>query len=105
MRIIVEGVAIDLTKEQIKHIETVKAKRLKELNSFEKVLVNFGFKKETHANGSFYTNDDLEWYAEIYDDDSVWMTGSGLKDTSSFPGGYVYGTPESLIEELSKQGQ
>jgi len=102
MRTTVDGVQITLTKTQIKHIEKIKAERRKNLKTFEAVLLRFGFKRfmDTRSPDDMCYTHDKGWWAEIYDNDYVWMTGAGLKDIGSFPGGYNYHSPESLIKEL-----
>ena len=99
MRTIVDGVAILLTDEQIKHIELTKKKRDKEASSFSKVLKSFGFEKK---NGG-YINEELNAWGEIIDHGpwkEVWLTCEHTKSISSIPGGWCYGCPKELSKEL-----
>lgn len=101
----VDGVTITLTDEQVKHIRETKAKRRKMLKSFGSVLLSFGFELDMidRSGNTCYLHPINGWWAEIYDDNRVWMVGKGLKCNKAFPGGYMYHTPEELIEELEKQ--
>ncbi|MBE8712510.1 hypothetical protein [Sphingobacterium hungaricum] len=102
MKIKVDGVTIELTKEQI---EETKRERFENLKSLEDVLFQFGFKKvvpKENPNQTYYTNEEKGWHAEKVDYDGVWMVGGELQDDGSFPGGHVYWEKEELFEELIK---
>lgn len=95
MNIIIEGVNIELTFEQISKIEAARKERALSKKSFVSILKHFGFKKLDTSNWTDKTIIAFEhaqnnWYAEITNN-NVWMVGKGLKD-SGFPGGSYYFT-------------
>lgn len=94
-----QGVTIELTKDQIALIEKEKARRLRECKSFERILKHFGFVK---VDGGFH-HTQHGWYAEILDRryyQDCLLVGKGLKGPG-FPGGHVYGSPEAVAEALT----
>jgi hypothetical protein len=104
MKIIVEGVSIELTPAQIATIEKERKRREKCRGSFKRMLAKLGFRQSHDVPGSFShkTND---WYAEIIDRrhySDVWMVGDGLKNSTGFPGGWVYESPMELEKEVVK---
>lgn len=107
MKTTIDGVSITLTDAQVKYIRTVKFNRRKGLKCFESVLLRFGFIRHQHAETSdydrCYKNDYRGWWAELYDGNRVWVIGEGLRDSTSYPGGHMYHTPDELITELEKQ--
>jgi len=99
---IVEGVRIELTKEQIAKVEKRRKQVQKSWLSFQNVLRHFGFRQLKDQKGCYSKGG---WYAEIIDRGvwhDVWMVGSGLKDSHLFPGGWIYSEPRELNEELNK---
>lgn len=102
MKVKIEGITIELTKEQRSLITHARNKRKHNRGSFEKVLLHFGFERlHTGTPGFAYVKND--WFAQIIDHTNfseVWMTGKGLQTTGSFPGGYLYGEPADLEKEL-----
>ena len=109
MKIIVQGVSIEITKEQIEQIDQEKAKQIRELKSFERILKHFGFEKINtrswpNPNEKAYSHYQYGWYAEIQDYGpykACFLTGKGLRSTDSFPGGYVYDSPESMAKAIT----
>lgn len=108
MKVLVEGVWVKLTDEQIKYVEQEKDRREKEeariASSFLKVLHHFGFKRVSDVPGC-YSQDFHNWFAEIIKpstgaDPYVWIVGNGIRD-SAFPGGWIYWDPQVLFRELS----
>ncbi len=103
MKIYVEGVQITLTPGQIAIIDADKRKRAKCHNSFAKMLRHFGFKQHKELPNC-YEQQQHGWWAEIVDHDNwstVWITGTDLKN-SSFPGGWNYGEPIEIEQELTR---
>ena len=101
MEIFVKGVKIKLTKEQIDLIEQNDAKIEKCRNSFVKMLKHFHF-EQWKDDKDYFSNPTTGWVAEILDRGNykeVWMIGDGLK-TSSFPGGWIYSSPEQIEMEI-----
>lgn len=102
MKIFIEGISIELTKEQVDFIEKEKRKRTRELTTFSKVLKHFGFTKvKDHEN--CWEHNDYEWWAEIYHNSgryyTLFMVGHPLK-CGGFPGGWVYDEPKQVEEEI-----
>lgn len=103
----VEGVVIELTKEQVALIEETKAKRDAECKSFVSVLKHFGFTKVRtkgwkQPDRICYENKQHGWSAEIFSNCNIfscWMAGPGLRNVG-FPGGYMYGSPEEVKDAL-----
>ncbi|NQD71643.1 hypothetical protein HP439_13015 [Sphingobacterium shayense] len=110
MKVIVQGVSIELTKEQVEHFENEKAKQLKECSTFTKTLKHFGFNKINtkswpNPNENAYSHYQYGWYAEIQDYGTYkacFLTGKGLKSIEGFPGGYVHDSPESVAAAITK---
>lgn len=108
MDVFVEGIRISLTESQISIIEEARRKRERDINSFRKILIHFGFKEiqeeGTPLNERLFENSKFNWYAEltIHNENwqSVWMTGKGLKKTHLFPGGWTYESPKEIENEL-----
>lgn len=109
MRVVVEGVAIELTPEQVSQIEKVRQERKECRDSFEKMLLHFKFKKiskpSTDAHESvMFSHCYYNWYAEIHYGCGtyyyVWMTGNGLKNSKQVPGGWTYDEPEEIEREI-----
>lgn len=109
MKIVVEGVTIELTKEQIALIEKEKAKRAAECASFERTLKNFGFAKVDTTGWAdpkekAFANDEHGWYAEIQDYrkyKACLLVGKGLISMRGFPGGYIHESPESVAKAIT----
>jgi hypothetical protein len=109
MEVVVKGVRIELTKEQASKIEKELRDRKKEMGTFEKVLLHFGFKKMNmkdwpHKQITPYEHKENGWYAEIQNNgrwSDVWMVGKGLK-CAGFPGGWQYFTPQEIENEIIK---
>lgn len=109
MDVIIKGVRITLTQQQVAKIEIAKNQRQRCRNSFVRMLKHFGFKKIDTAGWEnpkalCFENETCEWFAEIQNYgnwDEVFMAGKGLKNVG-FPGGYMYGTPQEIEEELLK---
>jgi|GEM_PF-1941384 len=111
MKTTVDGVTIELTREQIAKIQAVKSKRDAACKSFVSVLRHFGFTKCStkgweQPNRVCYEHKENGWFAEIFDLGShstffdCWMAGPGLRNVG-FPGGDVYGSPELVSEALT----
>ena len=99
----VDGVYIELTKEQSDLIDEHAQKRKRFRNSFTKMLRFFGFKKIRGIDS--YIHVTQNWFADIHDRGSYhtcWMVGEGLKCSKLFPGGWVYESPEEIETELLK---
>lgn len=101
MKTKVDGVTIELTKEQVEYINKVKAERAKEFKTFDKVLKTFGF-KEKHQRDSrvstswvSYVNEKEDLYAEVHYD----MTGYKYV---WIPGSPTFSTPLELGEHLAR---
>lgn len=81
--------------------------------TFQSVLKEFGFKKRNvlHDDGhksSYWYIQKKNWYAEIHVCTcytEVWLVGKGLKESNGYPGGYFYGEPEQLRDELILKSQ
>lgn len=71
------------------------------MNIFIKTLKELGFKKMNRSSISYEHGERHEWYAEMLDD-RVWITGKGLKEMQSYPGGWVYSDPKELKEDVLK---
>lgn len=111
MKTTVEGVVIELTKEQVVLIQETKAKRDAECKSFVSVLKHFGFTKLStkgweQTDRICYENKQHDWFAEIFKLGAYhsqffdcWMAGPGLRNVG-FPGGYMYGSPEEVKDAL-----
>lgn len=100
MKVFVEGVEIELTKEQLAKVEKRRKQIESDFRSFKSVLRHFGFKQLKDQKDCF-AND--KWYAEIVNHGnwhSVWMTGQGLKNSHLFPGGWTYFEPNEIRDEL-----
>jgi len=102
----VDGVKVKLTPEQLKEVANEKVKLAKELNTFHKVLIHYGFKKLTGKNlEKCYQNDEHGWFAEISAHNpcwvDVWAVGK-LLPCDGFLGGRVYGTIEELKTVFDK---
>lgn len=101
--IYIKGVNIKLTTEQKRQIGDQLKKRDACKNSFKRTLEHHGFKAYPELKNCFqhiYFN----WWAEITVHDrytEVWIVGPGLK-CAGFPGGWTYGTPEEITEEITK---
>lgn len=110
MRIIVQGVSIELTVEQIAAIDKEKRKREKCRKSFEKILFHFGFKKINTTGWQnpkqfCYEQKEYGWFAEIQNFgiySEVFMIGKGLQNNHPPPGGHMYGEPEDIEKEIVK---
>ena len=108
MKVTIQGVSIELTKEQIALIHEEKTKQEKECKSFEQILKHFGFKKiDTKSwpvpNEMAYSHYELGWYAEIQDyrtGAACFLVGKGLKSSNGFPGGHIYESPESVAKSI-----
>jgi hypothetical protein len=103
MEVVIEGVRIKLTSEQCLLIEERRKEIERSQNSFKRVLKLFGFKKISNKYPTSYSHG--RWHAEIHDHGgwhTVWMVGGELKSSSFFPGGWVYGSPKELSDELRK---
>lgn len=105
MTVIVEGVRIELTHEQIGKIEKERLKRKKCRNSFTKTLLHFGFKQcDSKDDTDFsFEHTSMNWFAVFNEGSggSVWMVGGGLKNSSSFwKDGCVYWTPDEISKEI-----
>ena len=104
MEIFVENVRIKLTKEQLSLIEKARNERIKCINSFAKMLKNFGF-KPSKGNKNCFEHEENNWWAEIQEYGyykCVWMVGEGLQSAKSIPGGWQYGSPKEIEKELIK---
>ncbi len=106
MKVSVKGVTIELTSDQINHVESEIAKREKELNSFVKVLKHFGFNKVNtrgwqNPDQSCWSNDQHGWFVEIIDYGSFKTCvfhGKPLDEGS--PWGKEYNSPESASKGI-----
>jgi hypothetical protein len=98
---IIDGVRIELTPAQVTKIEKEKKKRDRCIYSFKRMLTVLGFKPIKDLPGSFQHKDN-DWYAELLND-RVWIVGQGIKDSRSFPGGWVYWSPKEIKEEVTKR--
>jgi len=82
----------------------------KEFKTFTSVLKYCGFKKMDtkgwlNPSSVCYENKEKGWFADILDRGAykeVWMVGNGLK-SGSFPGGWIYGNPNNIFEELQSK--
>ncbi len=104
MRIFVENVKIELTKEQLALIEKARNKRNQCISSFLKILKHFGF-NSSKGNKNCFEHNKNGWWAEIIDHGhfrTVWMVGNGLKSSKSIPGGWNYGSPKEIEIEIIK---
>lgn len=107
--ILVNGVLISLTRQQLKKINTEIAERKEDKSAFEKVLFHYQFKKVDttgwlNPKQDCYQHVYFNWWAEIVRHGGwheVWLVGEGLK-CGGFPGGWNYGEPEYLQEEIEK---
>ena len=107
MQAIVKGVKIELTPAQIKQVEKQLNARKRCRTSFEKMLKHFGFKKvvDAGAGNNCWQHKSYNWFADVIDRvnyTDVWMTGTELKQCNGFPGGFCYGKPEEIEEELCR---
>jgi len=105
--IMVNGVSIKLTVQQIARIDKVQRQRYRYRNSFKRMLISLGFKQDKEYPDSF-THKKEDWYAQINDRGNwsdCWMTGKGLKESSGFPGGWMYDTPMQIKIEVEKQNK
>ena len=110
MNIMVEGISIELTSSQRAIIKKGKLKRATQCKGFVNTLKHFGFihKKDVNIENQpieWFEHPVHNWYAEILDHTNfkeVWMTGKYLKESSSFPGGWIYSEATDLAEELTK---
>lgn len=110
MKVKIKGVEITLTTEQEREIARVNKRWAREVSSLATVLRSFGFKKHTVTGeegsvSSFYTHVKNGWHAEIEKEKyytHVWIVGNGLKDSGSFPGGWYYGEPQEITDELNR---
>ncbi|MFB5946101.1 hypothetical protein [Albibacterium profundi] len=100
IKVYVEGIPVDLTPDQIKHVEKALAERKKACNTFAKCLKYFGFKKIAGMKYS-YENEEKEWYAEIFHD-RVLLGGKDLPRDPYPPGLVVHWSVNSIINELQK---
>ncbi|AIM37361.1 hypothetical protein KO02_12155 [Sphingobacterium sp. ML3W] len=108
MKITIEGVTIELTKEQILEIEKGKALQELECKSFERILKHFGFTKMStkgwlDSDKKCYKHESNGWFAEILDHRTwkcCFMAGRGLPHQKTPPGGYLYESPESIAKVL-----
>jgi len=105
----VDGVQVQLTEAQLKFVASQNAKFAKEVNTFHKVLIHYGFKKVTdpHPNlKNCYQNSEHNWFAEIYHNNNrwvdVWLTGKLLPSMDAPPGGWMYGEISEIKEALDK---
>jgi hypothetical protein len=79
-------------------------------NEFNKVLISNGFKRlnipELDNQGVIaYQHDMRGWYAEALDRGryyDLWLVGHGLKQSSTYPGGWIYSEPKELADELKR---
>lgn len=104
MKIIVDYVEIELTREQIDLINQERRIREKYTSNFRTILAYFGF-KPSKGHKNCFQHPDKNWWAEIIDhraSKTVWMVGDGLKSMSSIPGGWQYANPKEIEEELIK---
>lgn len=109
MKVLVEGVWVKLTDEQIKYVEdqitTRERKAAVVTQSFKHVLSHFGFKRQKDAPG-FYYQKEYDWLVEVVDPSQsinweyAWGIGAGLK-CGGFPGGWRYDDPQELFKALS----
>lgn len=103
MTIVVEGVRIELTTEQISLILKERKRRERCRGSFKRMLSNLGFKPCKDLPGSF-EHKVMPWYAEIVNHEgysNVWMVGGDLK-SAGFPGGWIYHSPTEIETEVLK---
>lgn len=109
MQVVIEGVKIELTPEQVQQIEKVRAEREKCRNSYQKMLKHFGFEKcdtSTWLNkkANAWVQEHYDWYAEIQHSGgihSLWLVGPGLK-TTNFNDGWIYWSPADAEKEIVK---
>lgn len=109
MKITVQGITIELTKEQIAEIEKGKAAQELECKSFERILKHFGFTKMSTKGWAnpkeiCYEHKTNGWYAEILDHGrwkNCFLVGQCLPHQSSLPGGQLYDTPEDVAKALN----
>lgn len=104
MKIIVQGISIELTKSQVDYIEKEKAKQLKECTTFIKTLKSFGFKKMSTkgwANPNSNCWETKDWFIEIFDNEQCMVTGVGVNlDSSGWP--LTTWSPIELVKILNK---
>ena len=103
MEVYIQGCKIRLTKAQVAKIQNFQWKQKASIESFAQVLRFFGFEKMKDPDllNSYQKGN---WYAEINDHGNwqdVWMTGKGLKSSSTLPGGWIYHSPKELSDELN----
>lgn len=126
--VLVDGVKIQLTAEQMEVINKAKQAKLaieqkreekhkrqfeletnRNIEAFRKILLSFGFTKVDtsdwpNKNNIPYAYEHVknEWYAEIYRDrgGEIWMVGPELK-SGRMPGGWMYWEPKDVKEELT----
>lgn len=104
IEILIEGVRINLTPDQVSMIQSERKKRALCYDSFKKMLFHFGFKPSTEKMATnCYWHEIYQWHAEILDRDGgyVWMIDKGLK-SGSFPVGWIYWTPADIEEEITR---
>ena len=73
----------------------------REIKAFASVLRKYGFKK---SSPTIFDNEKRGWHADIMDMHNyveVWLVGKGLK-CGGFPGGWCYGDPQAIANELDK---
>jgi len=103
MEIVYKGIRLTLTQEQVNKIQQVEKEREEATKSFKKVLLYFGFKPVKDFKNGFEHPEG--WWAEIIDHRNfkeVFMAGNGLPHSSVPPGGWHYGTPEEIKEQILK---
>jgi hypothetical protein len=127
--VMVDGVKIQLTDEQMEIINKAKQAKLaieqkrkakhnrqheldtnKNIEAFRKILLSFGFTTVDTSdwpskNSIPYAYEHVKngWYAEIYRDrgGEIWMVGQELKSGST-PDGWIYGEPKEVKDELTR---
>lgn len=108
MEVIVKGVKITLTAEQIKQIEAHHAKQIIECSTFTKTLKHFGFKKMSTKgweNPNANCWESKHWFVEIFNNDTLneycSVAGVGVELSSSgCP--LIVNSPQELVEKLNK---
>lgn len=108
MEVVVQGVRVKLTAEQIAIVVKEQKRRKKCRGSFDKILEHFGFKKcdtTTWADPTTiaWLHDYYDWFAHIVDHgswSSLWMVGTGLKTTVLYRDGWGYDSPEEVEKEI-----
>lgn len=103
MKTTIDGVSITLTDDQVKYIQEVKADRRNKLNTFEKVLIYFGFTKYGIWDElKVYENKQKCWRADVLPY-YVYVTGKGLRDNLPSLSRHCYYNLDELIEELESK--